>query len=123
MVQAVLRTRQYGSELSWLVTARSTVFGYLNAPNQFNIVMAGMASSRRLHCSSYSAGMLHDPLSDCVAVQYLASGSRSAGPVAATTAFGVQCALDTERGRDALLYGLELSVQYALTCLACCMSN
>eukprot|EP00882_Tetradesmus_deserticola_P022978 GHRQ01025002.1.p1 GENE.GHRQ01025002.1~~GHRQ01025002.1.p1 ORF type:complete len:106 (-),score=9.01 GHRQ01025002.1:287-604(-) len=40
LVQVVLRTRQYGSELSWLVTRRVGVSS-IDAPNQLNIAMAG----------------------------------------------------------------------------------
>eukprot|EP00879_Flechtneria_rotunda_P005401 GHRR01005692.1.p1 GENE.GHRR01005692.1~~GHRR01005692.1.p1 ORF type:complete len:1544 (+),score=580.30 GHRR01005692.1:434-5065(+) len=40
LLQVVLRSRQYGAELSWLITARG-VFNALNAPSSLNIVMAG----------------------------------------------------------------------------------
>ncbi|KAF6263192.1 hypothetical protein COO60DRAFT_1635413 [Scenedesmus sp. NREL 46B-D3] len=40
LVQVVLRTRQFGSELSWLITRRVGVSS-IDAPNQLNIAMAG----------------------------------------------------------------------------------
>jgi hypothetical protein len=40
LVQVVLRTRQYGSELSWLITRRLGLSS-VDAPSQLNIAMAG----------------------------------------------------------------------------------
>ena len=42
LLQVVLRTRGYGSELSWLVTKRSLLnIVFAPTPNEQNIVMAG----------------------------------------------------------------------------------
>jgi hypothetical protein len=40
LVQVVLRTRQYGSELSWLITRRLGLSS-VDAPSSLNIAMAG----------------------------------------------------------------------------------
>jgi hypothetical protein len=52
LVQVVLRTRQYGTELSWLITRRLGLSTSLDAPSQLNIAMAGagLAGSVALQC-------------------------------------------------------------------------
>lgn len=52
LLQVVLRTRGYGSELSWLVTKRSLLnVVFAPTPNEQNIVMAGEEGSSETCCS------------------------------------------------------------------------